>query len=155
MRFPELHASDLEGTKYTLPDDLPRGPRLIIIAFQRWHQLLVDGWQRALEPLLSTHPEISVWEVPTLSRGYLVARPFIDGGMRAGIPDVDVRRHTLTTYTDLGRVAATLGLETLETVHLFLIDGGGEIRWRGSGEPDADAAEQLAHAVEALGAEAR
>jgi hypothetical protein len=145
--FPRLSASDLEGRRYELPDDLPPGPRLVVLPFQRWQQVLVEGWKAAAEPLRRERPDLTVWEVPSLSRGYRVMRGYIDGGMRAGIPDEDVRRHTLTTYTDLRLLADQLALPTFDTVYAFLLDGSGRIAWRGEGEADEEQVRGLAEAL--------
>ena len=138
MRFPTLETRDLEGKHVRVPDDLPSGPRIILLPFKRWHQLIVDGWNRPIKTLAETYPQLTVWELPALSRSYLVGRFYIDGGMRAGIPDTDVRRHTLTSYTDLSALARELELPDFETVDVFLLDASGEIVWRGSGQVDEE-----------------
>jgi hypothetical protein len=149
MRFPNLAVSDLEGKDLTLPDDLPAGPRLVLIAFQRWHTLLIDGWMRVLPPLTTAYPDLTVWEVPALSRAYLPGRFWIDGGMRAGIPDSHSRRHTLTAYTDLRALGRSLDLPTFDTIYVLLLDADGQIVWRASGEVAEEKAMGLAEAVAA------
>ena len=151
MRFPTLPARDLEGDHVSIPDDLPSGPRVILLPFLREHQLIVDGWVRGLAALAEAHPELSVFEVPALSRLYLAGRFYIDGGMRAGIPSIDTRRHTLTVYTDVEKLAGDLGLSSRQTVHVFLLDASGEIVWRGSGLVSAEQVSALGEALEALG----
>ena len=101
--FPSVLARSLEGKRIRLPEDLPSGPRVVVLAFQRWHNALIETWEPALQALEARFRELSVWEVPALSRLYLPARGFIDGGMRAGIVDPEARRHTLTavSYTHL------------------------------------------------------
>ena len=101
MEFPAMRVRDLEGVDYVIPDELPGGPHVIILAFHQWHQMIVNRWTSPLEAIAEKHPGTEVWEVPSMSRGYRLFRSGIDGGMRAGIPDMNVRRHTLTAYTDL------------------------------------------------------
>jgi hypothetical protein len=149
MRFPRLETRDLEGTEYVLPDGLPAGRRIIALPFLRWHQILVDGWERAIEPALAQYPDLTVWEVPALSKRWAAGRFYIDGGMRAGIPDKTVRRHTLTAYTDLRALVSALELPSTETAYVFLLDPDGEILWRGSGEVDDAQLEALAEALAA------
>ena len=153
MRFPDLAVSDLEGRALTLPHELPAGPRLVMVAFQRWHTLLLDGWTRVLPPLAAAYPDLTVWEVPALSRAYLPGRFWIDGGMRAGIPDPDARRHTLTAYTDLRGFARDLDLPSFDTVYVLLLDAEGEIVWRTSGEVTEEKATALAEAVASMEAQ--
>jgi hypothetical protein len=127
LRFPSVSAKDLEGREVRIPEDLPPTPRIVMLAFRRWHQDLIDTWEPALRELESRCRELSVWEVPALSRLYLPVRGFIDGGMRAGIPDPASRRHTLTAYTDLSTLARELGLPSLETIYLLLLAPDGTI----------------------------
>jgi hypothetical protein len=147
MRFPTIVARDLEGRSYAVPDDLPGTWRVLVVPFKRWQQILVNAWEDVLAPVVEKRPEVTLWEIPSLSRAWGPVRGYIDGGMRAGIPDADVRRHTLTTYTDLGRLAKTLSIEDFETVQVFLLDAAGEIVWRCSGAPDVAKAESFADAV--------
>ena len=152
MRFPSISARDLENADYVLPDDLPGTWRLVLMPFKRWQQIVVGAWIEALEPLTTAYPELTVWEVPTLSSAWTAARGYIDGGMRAGIPDVDVRRHTLTAYTPLNHVAKELDIPSFDEVQVFLLDAAGEIVWRSAGEPDTGKATALADVLAAAGA---
>ncbi|MDH4140321.1 MAG: hypothetical protein OEV43_07085 [Coriobacteriia bacterium] len=143
MRFPSLRTRDLEGRDRILPEDLPSGRRVILMAFQRWHQLTVDEWNRVLDGVRQSHSDLSVWEVPTLSRAYTPGRRFIDGGMRAGIPDVQVREHTLTAYADLRKLARKLDIPDFEAIQVFLLDAEGEILWRTEGRVSDESIDEL------------
>jgi hypothetical protein len=147
-RFPPVLAHDLEGKRIRIPEDLPAGPHVVIVAFERWQQTQADSWEPALQELEERCRELSVWEVPALSRLYLPARGFIDGGMRAGIPDIEARRHTLTAYTDLRSLAGALQLPSLETIYVLLLAPDGTIVWQGSGEADAAQTAALGRALE-------
>jgi hypothetical protein len=151
MEFPALQVRDLEGTEYVIPDELPGGPHVILLAFHQWHQAIVNHWKPPLEAVAQRHPGTEVWEVPSISRGYRLFRSSIDGGMRAGIPDTNVRRHTLTAYTDLAQLASALELNSLDTVHVFVVDCDGTVRWHGAGEPSAEALEALEAALPPCG----
>jgi hypothetical protein len=147
MDFPPLKVRDLEGTDHTIPYDLPGGPHVIVLAFQQWHQAVVERWKPWLEVLAERHPGTEVWEVPSISRGYRLFRSGIDGGMAAAIPDVGTRRHTLTAYTDLGALGRALELPSFETVYVFLIDCEGHILWSTSGEPSEELLDGLEEAM--------
>jgi len=71
--------------------------------------------------------------------------------MRAGIPDLDVRLHTLTTYINLSELARRLEIKDFAEVQVLLLDADGDIVWRAEGEPDAAKAASLAAALEAAG----
>jgi hypothetical protein len=135
-RFPQIEARDLDGARYVLPDDLPEGRRLIIVPFQQWHQVLVEGWKQAVSDLQAPHEDLTVWEMPSLSKGYAPFRGYIDGGMRAGIPDPFVRQHTITAYADLAALAKALEIPNRGTIYLYLVDASGLVTWRASGEVD-------------------
>jgi hypothetical protein len=147
MEFPPLKVHDLEGTAHTIPDDLPGGPHLLVVAFQRWHQSIVDDWTPPPTAAAKRHPGTEVWEVPSLSKGYRLFRGGIDGGMAAAIPDISARRHTLTAYTDLRQLANDLGLANLDTVHVYLVDCSGHVLWRAEGEPTPEALSALEAAL--------
>lgn len=149
MRFPAIETRDLEGHQHMLPDGLPAGRRLLLLAFRRWHQILIEGWKSRLTLLERENPDLTVWEVPALGRRYRPARPYIDGGMRAGIPDPDVRLHTLTAYTDLPALLSALDMSDTETVHAFLVAGDGEVLWTDEGEADASKIQSLDVALRA------
>jgi hypothetical protein len=149
MDFPALKVRDLEGTHHVIPHDLPGGPHIVVLAFQQWHQSIVDRWKPHLEALSERHPGTQVWEVPSISRGYRLFRSGIDGGMAAAIPDVNARRHTLTAYTDMGALARDLELHSFETVHVYLVDCSGRILWRNEGEPTAELLASLEAAMPA------
>ena len=147
MEFPALKVRDLEGTEHTIPDDLPGGPHLLVMAFQRWHQSIVDDWTPPLTEAAKRHPGTEVWEVPNLSKAYRLFRSGIDGGMAAAIPNVSARQHTLTAYTDLRQLASDLGLASLDTVHVYLVDCSGHVLWHADGEPTAEALSALEAAL--------
>jgi hypothetical protein len=146
--FPTMNGRDLEGKEVVIPRDFTGAPNLLLVAFKRWHQILVDSWGNCLSDLQKGHAGLEVWEVPTLSSGYKPFRSFIDGGMRAGIPSPQTRRHTLTVYTSLHDIGQKLALPDFETIHLYLLGADGSILWTGSGEYDDVQAGALAQALE-------
>jgi len=147
MQFPALKVRDLEGKDYVIPHGLPGGPHVIIVAFKQWQQILVNLWVPGLKAVADRHAGMEVWEVPSISQGYRLFRGGIDGGMRAGIPDVDARRHTLTAYTDIGHLARDLEIDSVETIHVFLVDCSGNVLWRAAGEPTDAALAELETAM--------
>jgi hypothetical protein len=136
MQFPKMTARDLEGRTVTIPDGLSGALNLVVLAFEREHQYPIEAWLPHFARLEEAYPGLEVWEVPALSRGYRIWRGAIDGGMRAGIPDPNVRRHTLTSYLDLRDLRRALELPDTSDIHLYLLDRAGSIRWHGSGGYD-------------------
>ena len=145
--FPRLEARDLDGREVVLPAGLPGEWNVVIVAFRREQQELVNSWVPWLEERAATTPGLGFAELPAIGMQWQPARPVIDGGMAAAIRDQATRRRTLTVYTDLRRVTAPLGIGDRSTIWLFLVDRAGRVRWRGSGGWDAAAAAALAAAL--------
>lgn len=131
--FPALQARNLNGQRINLPAGLGGERNLVLIAFRRWHQALVDSWFPYLDTLLAAHPELRAYELPLISSMYALARPLIDGGMAAAIADPKVRERTLTVYTDVSRVTTALQIINTTTISVLLVDRQGRILWRSEG----------------------
>lgn len=58
-----------------------------LVALEREQQGDVDSWMPFLDSVAATRRDLRTYELPVLGRGYRLMRPFIDGGMRRGIPD--------------------------------------------------------------------
>ncbi len=148
--FPVLQARNLNGRAFTLPAEFGGAYNVAIIAFQRWHQELVDSWFPYLAPLLAAHPDLRAYELPMIGGMYALARPFIDGGMAAAIPDPAVRERTLTVYTDVRRVMAALQIPSTATITLLLVDRSGRVFWRDEGAYNPERAVGLERALAML-----
>ncbi len=100
MQFPTMSGDDLLRRRVTIPAGLEGRLNLVLIAFQRWHQDLIDGWLPAVAQLEARHPELRHYELPVLPTMGWLSRTFINEGMRAGIPDQHTRAATITLYTE-------------------------------------------------------
>ncbi|GAA1230093.1 hypothetical protein [Oryzihumus leptocrescens] len=145
--FPQLTARDLDGREVALPAGLPGELTVVLVAFRRSHQALVDSWVPWLEARMAMDSRLRVVELPVLALHWAPGRAAIDGGMAAAIPDRAVRRRTLTVYTDVRRVTAALGIEDRETITVCLVDRSGRVWWKGSGGFDRASAAALEAAV--------
>ena len=142
-----MAARNLEGLPVLLPDAFSNNRNVVIVAFQRDHQALVDSWLPFLEGVAANCPDFSFFEVPALKRIWAPARRFIDGGMAAAIGDPTVLRRTFTIYGDLGRLTRSLHLTTTSTIAIVLIDREGVIRWSGVGPFDPSTSDELTRAL--------
>jgi hypothetical protein len=122
-RFPDVGGFVLAGRRVRLPSDLPEHS-LTVVAFRKWHQRLVDGW---IDWSQRNHPDLSAIEVPVISRGYRWQRPFIDGGMIAGIRDRQVLARTITVYTDVPAFLQALDLPDDSTVAALVLGRDGTV----------------------------
>jgi hypothetical protein len=142
--FPVLQARNLNGRTFNLPAGFTGIRNIVIVAFHRSHQALVDSWMPALELLVADHPTVRVYELPMIANGYALMRPFIDGGMASAIPSAAVRERTLTVYTNIPQRLAALQITNLETIAILLVDRSGRISWRSEGTYAEDKGASLA-----------
>jgi len=147
-RFPKITAENLNRRKLHLPDDLEGEVNLLLIAFQQMQQISVNTWLPRLEELSGRYPALHYYELPTIGTGYRLARGFIDGGMRAGIPDEATRERTITLYLNKRDFRQQLDLPGEDTIYALLVDRQGEVLWRAEGEYDEAKGEALERAVE-------
>lgn len=146
--FPTVSGSNLVGHGYNLPNDFKGNLNIVIIAFRREQTDLIEGWTSHLEDLVRKNPELKYYELPVLSRSYSPFRWWIDGGMRAGIPDAEARERTITVYTNKREFKERLGIPNEETIYLFLVGRNGKILWRAQGDLTEEKHQQLQDVVE-------
>ena len=151
MQFPSVSGNDLLRNKVSLPDDLSSGLNVLIVAFQQWHQGLVNSWVPFLDHLAEKHNDFDYYELPTIRKMNWLSRSIIDNGMRAGIPSRDTRRRTITLYIDKDPFRKKLNIPDESDIHLFLVSDGGEVLWTGSGAISEDKADSLTSAIEKAG----
>lgn len=130
-----------------LPDAFEGERNVVLVAFLRRHQPLVDSWVPWLEDEARRDPGLRFYELPTIARRWAPLRPFIDGGMASAIGDPAVLQRTVTVYGDLGRVTGPLGITDRSTIALFLVEPPGWVRWSGSAGFDPGVASGLARAL--------
>lgn len=145
--FPRLEARDLQRRPVQLPEGFEGERNVVIVAFQRDQQALVDSWVPWLEARSETDPGLRFYELPTIGTLWSPARGMIDGGMAAAIREPVVLQRTLTIYTDVNRVTAGLGIDSTDTVWLFVVDADGAVHWRGRGGFDQSTATELSEVL--------
>ena len=147
VSFPKLSARNLEGLDVTIPDTFEGDRNIVLVAFDRHHQELVDSWIPWLEEHAAADPGLRFYELPTIGRIWAPVRNFIDGGMAAAIREPVVLRRTLTVYGDVTKLTAPLDIQDRSTIALFLVDRAHTVRWSGSGRFNPDTAEDLERAL--------
>lgn len=142
--FPRVVGRNLEGRSFTLPFDLEGKRNVVLVAFKREQQAEVDTWMPLLNSTAASRSDLRVYEVPTLARGYRLMQPFIDGGMRRGIPDASVRAATITLYIDKAPFKRALRIADEDRIHVLLLDREGRVYWRAEGPFDPARGAELA-----------
>ena len=147
MYFPVVKGENLLRHKVTLPADFEGERNVVLIAFQRWQQQLVDTWLPLLEQLEREDDRFCYYELPTIQRLNFVARTFINEGMRAGIPDPATRARTITLYLDKTALRRALDLAHEDDIYVLLVDDQGQVLWRTEGAFAPEKAESLRQAL--------
>lgn len=150
MHFPQITSENLARETFHLPRDFEGDLNLCLIAFQRWHQPLINSWVPLVRQLEETHCGFRYYEFPVIRRLNPLFRSFIDQGMRTGIPEPVARHKTITLYTDKAAFKDALDIDDEEEIHLRLVDREGMVHWHASGALTTEAAEALEQAVEQL-----
>ena len=147
VAFPSVPARDLQGVDVRFPAAFQGEHNVVLIAFHRRHQALVDSWVPWLEARAAADPGLRIFELPTIGRIWAPVRNFIDGGMAAAIREPEILRRTFTIYGDVRHVTRPLGIEDRSTISVVLVDRSGIVRWCGAGEFDPDVAQDLLRAM--------
>ena len=150
MQFPTVQGSNLQREKLTLPQDLEGAFNVLLIAFQQWQQRTVDTWVPFLHQLEGERPGMAYYELPTIQQMNVLARTFINEGMRAGIPDPVARERTITLYLDKAAFRRALDLPHEDDIYVLLVDRQGQVLWRTEGAFTPPKAESLVAAIEGV-----
>ena len=148
-QFPRVEGTNLEGQRFSLPTDFGGELNVVFVAFKREQQGDVDSWMPLLKSVAETRRGLRIYELPTLGRGYRLMRPFIDGGMRRGIPDAAVRAATITLYIDKTPFREALQLPDEDRIYVLLVDQRGVVQWRTDGSFDKRTGAELVRRIEA------
>jgi hypothetical protein len=131
--FPTIRANDLNGREYVLPRDLAGSRNLIFIGFWREQQREIDTWLTQMPALQVRYPQLRYYEFPVASDSNRLFKPFIDAGMRNGIPDPEARGRTITLFTDKARFMDALRIRSEDVIHAALLDRDGKVLWSAEG----------------------
>jgi hypothetical protein len=133
MQFPSVKGVNLLRQQVQLPDDFVGEINLVAIAFEQWHQALVNSWVPFMEELEGSIPGFRYYELPTIQQLHPVSRFFLNEGMRAGIRERVTRERTITLYVDKGAFREALALPDEGTIYLLAVDRTGDVLWRAQG----------------------
>jgi hypothetical protein len=144
-RMPTVEAESLSNIPMTVPTQLPAERTLVLIAFEREQQTVLNTWVAGLNLNDNKLPWI---ETPVIGKGYGLIRGFINGGMRRGIQDTALRERTITLYTDPVALRKDMGLTgDGKTVWVAVVDRAGLVLARAEGPYTADKAKPLLEAL--------
>lgn len=146
--FPRVKGENLNRRRFVLPDEFEGTLNLVFIAFHQWHQPDVDSWMPFAKQLAAQYPSLRYYELPTIRRMNPLFQSWIDGGMRAGIPNVQTRDATITLYIDKEPFREALAIDHEDEIAIFLVDSSGTIHWRTGGRYTPQKANSLLTTLE-------
>jgi hypothetical protein len=131
--FPVVSGYNLDRQEFEFPRDFAGEYNLVIVAFQRYHQNIVNTWIPFVQEVEIFHPGFVYYELPTIQSLPALSRSFINEGMRAGIPNQIARERTVTLYLDKTVFRTALEIPDERDIHLLLVDREGNLLWRETG----------------------
>lgn len=126
QQFPSVTGAALNGTEWTVPEDMLGEPTLLLVGYLQNAQFDIDRW---LVGLFQIDASVKVYEIPTIE-GMVPSlfAGYIDDGMRSGIPEEDWGA-VITVYGDADKIVDTIGRENRTNAQVVLLDENGVIRW--------------------------
>lgn len=137
-RFPTVKGSSLSGKEFVFPQDIEGDVAIVMIAFTQEQQLDVNTWLPLAERIAAENDAVAYYELPTVFRGTVFFRNWLDGVMRAGIPSQGARDTTVTLYVDVAAFQEALEIPDSNEIQVMLIDQSGDVLWRTDGPLDSD-----------------
>ncbi|MEO0794269.1 MAG: hypothetical protein AAFX93_03850 [Verrucomicrobiota bacterium] len=131
--FPGVEGINLLGQIIQIPNQLMGQPVVVIIAFKREQQEVINPWLPPLEELERNTPRFRFYELPVIYEVSMMERFWINNGMRSGIPGETSRSRTITVYTDREKFMQLTGISSADNIHLFVLNANKEIVYRETG----------------------
>jgi hypothetical protein len=130
--LPELRGEYLSGRKAVLPKDAAGHTALLLFGFSYQSRFAVETWGRRFRGEFGQNPQVTFYEVPMIGGMARLGKWFIDSGMRKGTPVADYE-NVITVYRGTEPWKQRLGVKADDTAYLVLLDGKGNVAWRGAG----------------------
>jgi len=154
MQFPVHTFPNLAKQTKKIPTELEGDYKLMIVAFQRWHQDLVNTWFPAGDMLEKAFAKpgkkIRYYEIPTIYEMGSIRRSLLNMGMRTGVREQSARERTFTMYLDKAPFRKTLQIGNEQDIHLFLINKKGKVIWRCEGKHSPEKEKALFNFIKGL-----
>ncbi len=134
LRFPVISGDNLNGQSFTLPADFKGKTTLVIVPFDESQQVSAQTWLTLARDLASHNSNFAYYNVPIFPNMAAPMRTLIRAGMVATISDAQLRAITITVFLDKrDQFLSSLNIADVSTMQVFLLDGDGNVIWRGSG----------------------
>lgn len=131
-KFPRIEATTLSGKKIVFPDAASGKTALIVIAFRRQAQGVIDSWRLSFEEQFGNDENSIFYEIPMISSGWKMIAQIIDNGMRSGVPK-SLHDHVATYYGPLENYYEFFEIRDKRDAYVFLVDKDGYIIYKDQG----------------------
>lgn len=130
--FPQIEGISLSGDKVTFPDILVGKPSVLAVAFRQKAQKCINTWADELLLKYGIDKSINYYEIPMLGGQYTMARNWIDGGMRGGVPK-PLHDYTVTYYGPLRSYFKSLDISSKGDCYMYVLNSEGVVVDRHNG----------------------
>jgi hypothetical protein len=132
-RLPALNAKRLNQQPISLPEGLPAGRTLALVAFQRGHKGEIESWIKGME--LRENGPIEWLKIPVLDDpGSESARSDIESGILARHSALVDRARLVPVFTNREAFVRAAGLSGFEHAWVLVIGRDGQVLARAEGE---------------------
>lgn len=148
-KFPTITGISLSNKEVTFPDDIGGKVTVLSVAFKQKAQLCINTWADELLPKYGIDKEVQYYEIPMLGGQWTMARDWIDGGMRGGVPK-PLHDFTVTYYGPLRQYYKLLGIGSKKSCYIYVLDQGGIVKGRFDGYSTPEQIEKLFKLIDSL-----
>ena len=148
-KFPSIDGISLSGNDVIFPEVLIGKPSVLAVAFKQKAQLCINSWADEFFPRYGINKDVHYYEIPMLGAQWTMARNWIDGGMRGGVPK-PLHDYTATYYGPLRSYYKSLGISSKGDCYMYVLDKDGIVKNRFNGYATKDGLEEMFKLIDSL-----
>jgi hypothetical protein len=137
VKFPTIKGISLSEKSVTFPDDLNNRVTVLSVAFKQQAQYCINSWADEFLKKYGLNQSVLYYEIPMLGAQWKMARNWIDGGMRGGVPK-PLHDFTVTYYGPLKKYYKSLGINDKSDCYIYILDKEGVVQgyFQGYSKPE-------------------
>ena len=145
--FPTIHPFAADGSPHQFPPSFaaedsapPLAVSLVCVAYRAGAQEMLEAWAAPFSRLYRNTPRAALFEIALVESVVMGLWPFRNMLMKNGASSqgkYSMPATYLYQFKDAEGIGKTLHMTNRLTGYIFLLDGQGRVRWRGSGNPDS------------------
>ena len=141
-RLPSLVAKRLDQQPVNLPEGLPAGRTLALVAFRHNQKQDIESWINGLQ--LRNDPSISWVRMPVINDpGDPAGRSAVETRLLSRFPNESERASMLPVFTDRAAFVRATGVSGTDQAVVLVLNRNGEVLARAQGHFDPDKAQAL------------